>query len=117
MVELSQVFQNLLSHFITTTAAQSLTPTAMALARGVNVSIEPEVSDNNIFYADNVAAETAGGIFMSGTATLQGLTAFLMRPPNLYTVLHGQARVAQIITNTAPQMPRRLLVSAILSDT
>lgn len=44
----------------------------MALARGVNVSIEPEVSDNNIFYADNVAAETAGGIFMSGTATLQG---------------------------------------------
>lgn len=43
----------------------------MALARGVNVSIEPEVSDNNIFYADNVAAETAGGIFMSGTATLQ----------------------------------------------
>lgn len=43
----------------------------MALARGVNVNIEPEVSDNNIFYADNVAAETAGGIFMSGTATLQ----------------------------------------------
>ena len=43
----------------------------MALARGVNVSIEPEVSDNNIFYADNVAAETAGGIFMSGTVTLQ----------------------------------------------
>lgn len=43
----------------------------MALARGVNVSIEPEVSDNNIFYADNVAAETAGGIFMSGIVTLQ----------------------------------------------
>lgn len=42
----------------------------MPLARGVNVSIEPEVSDNNIFYADNVAAETAGGIFMTGTATL-----------------------------------------------
>lgn len=43
----------------------------MALARGVNVNIEPEVSDNNIFYADNIAAETAGGIFMTGTATLQ----------------------------------------------
>lgn len=43
----------------------------MALARGVNVNIEPEVSDNNIFYADNVAAETAGGIFMTGTVTLQ----------------------------------------------
>lgn len=48
---------------------------AMPLARGVNVSIEAESSDDNIFYADNVTAETAGGIFTSGTAniTVDGL--------------------------------------------
>lgn len=40
------------------------------LARGVNVTISPEASSDNIFYADNVAAETAGGRFTSGTFTL-----------------------------------------------
>lgn len=43
----------------------------MLLARGVSVSIEPETaSDDNIFYADNVAAETVGGTFTGGTVTL-----------------------------------------------
>ena len=40
------------------------------LARGVNVTIEPETSDDNKFYADNVAAEVAAGTFTGGTATL-----------------------------------------------
>lgn len=41
------------------------------LARGVNVSIDPETAaDDNIFYADNVAAETVGGKFTGGTVTL-----------------------------------------------
>lgn len=40
------------------------------LARGVSVSIEAEAEDDNIFYADNISAETAPGIFTSGTATL-----------------------------------------------
>lgn len=40
------------------------------LARGVSVSIEPETSDDNKFYADNIAAEVAAGIFTGGTATL-----------------------------------------------
>lgn len=39
------------------------------LARGVSVSIEAEAEDSNIFYADNVSAESAPGIFTSGTAT------------------------------------------------
>lgn len=43
----------------------------MPLARGVSVSINPEVGDENIFYADNSAAETAPGVFNSGTATLE----------------------------------------------
>ena len=40
-----------------------------ALARGVSVSIEPTTGNDNIFYADNVAAESAGGVFSGGTAT------------------------------------------------
>lgn len=41
----------------------------MPLARGVNVSIEPESGDGNNFYADNVVAESVGGTFTGATAT------------------------------------------------
>ena len=40
------------------------------LARGVDVSIEPESSDDNKFYADNIEAETEGGKFTGGTLNL-----------------------------------------------
>ena len=40
------------------------------LARGVNVTISPEVADDNVFYADNVAAETIGGTFSGGEVEL-----------------------------------------------
>ena len=41
------------------------------LARGVSVSLDVNsASDDNIFYADNVAAETVSGTFTGGTATL-----------------------------------------------
>lgn len=40
------------------------------LARGVNVTISPEAADDNVFYADNIAAETIGGTFSGGTVTL-----------------------------------------------
>lgn len=42
----------------------------MALARGVEVSLSPESSDENIFYADNVNAESAAGEFTGGTVSL-----------------------------------------------
>lgn len=41
-----------------------------ALARGVDVSIEVDSADSNIFYADNVQAESASGQFAGGTLTL-----------------------------------------------
>lgn len=49
----------------------------MALARGVDVSIEPETSEDNNFYADNVIAESASGTFTGGTVslTVDGLKA------------------------------------------
>lgn len=40
------------------------------LARGVEVEISPEVSDANNFYADNIVAETAAGVFTGGELTL-----------------------------------------------
>ena len=40
------------------------------LARGVDVSISPEASEDNIFYADNVQAENANGTLTGGTLTL-----------------------------------------------
>lgn len=40
------------------------------LARGVDVSIAPDTSDSNNFYADNQLAESAGGIFTGGTVSL-----------------------------------------------
>lgn len=40
------------------------------LARGVDVSIEPETSDDNAFYADNVQAENESGTFTGGTLNL-----------------------------------------------
>lgn len=49
----------------------------MPLARGVDVSVDVEASDDNNFYADNVLAETGGGTFSSGTLglTVDGLKA------------------------------------------
>lgn len=43
---------------------------AQILARGVEVNIELESGENNDFYADNIIAETSGGVFMGGTLTL-----------------------------------------------
>lgn len=40
------------------------------LARGVSVSLEPTAGDDNKFYADNIVAETAPGVFTGGTVTL-----------------------------------------------
>lgn len=40
------------------------------LARGVEVSVEPDSSDDNKFFADNVQAESADGIFTGGTVNL-----------------------------------------------
>lgn len=40
------------------------------LARGVEVSMEIETSEDNDFYADNIVAESDSGSFVSGTLTL-----------------------------------------------
>lgn len=40
------------------------------LARGVDVDVQPTVPSDNDFFADNVKAESAPGIFTGGTCTL-----------------------------------------------
>lgn len=40
------------------------------LARGVSVSISPDTSDDNNFYADNQVAESDAGTFTGGTLTV-----------------------------------------------
>lgn len=54
---------------------------AQILARGVEVSVEPDVVDDNNFYADNVLAESENGIVSGGTLTLtvDGLDAAARR--------------------------------------
>ena len=41
------------------------------LAEGVKISIEPNSSGSNNFYADNAPIESSGGVFTGGTATLE----------------------------------------------
>lgn len=49
----------------------------MLLARGVSVSLSLNTTNDNTFYADNIAAETAAAVFADGTAalTVDGLLA------------------------------------------
>ena len=61
---------------------------AMRLARGVDVSIEPDESGDNDFYADNVKAESDAGTFTGGklNITVDGLfqeaESFIMGLPS-----------------------------------
>lgn len=72
------------------------------LARGVEVSIEPEVGDDNTFYADNVAAEVAPGVFTGGTVTLtvDGLLSaaekLIMGLPAEKTITVGQDETVSV---------------------
>ncbi len=64
----------------------------MQLARGVSVSLSLETTDDNTFYADNIAAEVAAATFSSGTATLtvdgllQAAEDFILGLPDTTTV-------------------------------
>ena len=71
----------------------------MQLARGVSVSLSLDTTDDNVFHADNVSAETAAAIFTGGTATLtvDGLLAeaekFILGLPETTKVTAGRDQV------------------------
>lgn len=74
----------------------------MRLARGVSVSINPEVGDANPFYADNVEAETVPGVFTGGTADLvvDGLLntaeAFVYGLPEPESMSYGESKTVEV---------------------
>lgn len=68
------------------------------LARGVSVALSIETGGENKFYADNGQAETAGGTFTGGTATLtvDGLL------PEAETLVLGLSEAEQVTVGDAP---------------
>ena len=71
----------------------------MPLARGVDVSVEAETGDAVNFYADNVMAESVGGVFTGATITMtvDGLKdaarKLIMGLPNAETLTVGSESV------------------------
>lgn len=76
----------------------------MELARGVEVSIEPEIGDSNPFYANNVEAENVPGTFTGGKVnlTVDGLKAeaekLIYGLPEPETLSYGGEKSAKITT-------------------
>ena len=84
----------------------------MPLARGVSVSIDPTVSDDNSFYADNVLAETEAGVFTGGTATLtvdgllQEAEQFIMGLPQPEEFSYGTSKTVEVLKyGNSPSIP------------
>lgn len=75
----------------------------MPLARGVSVSIDPTVSDDNSFFADNVLAETEAGVFTGGTVTLtvdgllQEAERFIMGLPEPESFSYGTSKTVNVL--------------------
>ena len=71
----------------------------MPLARGVSVSVSTETGDTNDFYADNVLAESVGGVFTGATLTLtvdglkENARKLIQGLPTASTVTVGQNTV------------------------
>lgn len=74
----------------------------MPLARGVDVSVETETGDAVNFYADNVLAESVGGVFTGATITLtvDGLKdaarKLIMGLPEAESVTVGTSQTVQV---------------------
>lgn len=72
------------------------------LARGVDVSLDVQTSDDNEFYADNVLAESENGRFTGGTVklTVDGLhddaeqLIYGLPEPDTYT--YGESKTAKV---------------------
>lgn len=74
----------------------------MRLARGVNVSVSPTVSEANPFYADNIEAEAVPGVFTGGTVelTVDGLLteaeAFIYGLPEPESITVGESKTVDV---------------------
>lgn len=76
---------------------------ARRLARGVSVDLSVTASEDNVFYADNTAAEKAPGTFTGGTAklTVDGLV------PESEELIYGLPEVEEVEVNGKKVQVRR----------
>ena len=92
----------------------------MALARGVKVSISPDVGDDNIFYANNAAAESEDGVFTGGTVklTVDGLfqkaERFIYGLPEPTEVAYGENQKAMMTKHGASAKPPYLGIGFVV---
>lgn len=92
----------------------------MPLARGVKVSISPDVADSNIFYADNSAAESEDGVFTGGTVklTVDGLTQkaerFVYGLPEPVEVSYGENQKAMMTKHGTNAKPPYLGIGVVV---
>lgn len=83
----------------------------MPLARGVDVSVEAETGDAVNFYADNVMAESVGGVFTGATITMtvDGLKdaarKLIMGLPNAESMAVGSETVQVYKYDDRQQIP------------
>ena len=83
----------------------------MPLARGVDVSVEAETGDAVNFYADNVMAESVGGVFTGATITMtvDGLKdnarKLIMGLPNAEPITVGSETVQVYRYDDRQQIP------------
>lgn len=83
----------------------------MPLARGVDVSVEAETGDAVNFYADNVMAESVGGVFTGATITMtvDGLKdaarKLIMGLPNAESITVGSENVQVYRYDDRQQIP------------
>lgn len=83
----------------------------MPLARGVDVSVEAETGDAVNFYADNVMAESVGGVFTGATITMtvDGLKdaarKLIMGLPNAESMTVGSETVQVYKYDDRQQIP------------
>ena len=83
----------------------------MRLARGVSVKVNPEISEGNNFYADNIVAETDEGHFVKGTAdvTVDGLhqaaERFIFGLPEPEEMTFGDIKAQVIKFGANPNAP------------
>lgn len=83
----------------------------MPLARGVDVSVEAETGDAVNFYADNVMAESVGGVFTGATITMtvDGLKdaarKLIMGLPNAESMTVGSESVQVYKYDDRQQIP------------
>ena len=92
----------------------------MRLARGVSVSVSPDASSDNNFYADNEVAESENGKFSGGTAKLtvdglhQAAERFIYGLPEPEEVPYGESQKANFTKHGSDAVPPYVAIGVVV---